>query len=314
MKRTWIVVLVAVALVACSWTLWQAIRRPPQKAPEPAGPSVQPHRVRSLADLVQVARRGQGPPPAVTPVVAGTKPVVLPEAIERLLARPGQVAKMREVPPLEPGTVAELLRRYAATGSVTNKYQIARILIFAGKTELVPAILNTLTNEYRGKTLTLEEIAKLSDLPMWLGLLAATDDRTFEFLVHSCSVDFWESIKLGWRSNDQGADSRLMAGRSLQGLGLSNRAEVWQFFEELRADPVRAAEEYFDFTGAIVDSAYVRDLIQEHGLQRAMDDYLYDPQVSRAFSVWWKTPNGVQWMDWYMEVGRERVKRQAGSQ
>ena len=105
----------------------------------------------------------------------------------------------------------------------------------------------------------------------------------------------------------------MMVARSLEGLGLSGRPEVWQLFEELLAEPVRAAEEYVEFTGAIVDSAYVRDLIQEHGLQSAMDDYLYDPEVSRVFSAWSKTTNGLLWTEWNTQVEQEYVKRQAGS-
>jgi hypothetical protein len=74
----------------------------------------------------------------------------------------------------------------------------------------------------------------------------------------------------------------------------------------LRDDPARAAA--LDVTGAMVDAAFVRDMVEQHGLEDAVNVYVLKSfaDLTRWFVLWRKSTNGVWWEAWYREANRFR--------
>jgi hypothetical protein len=226
----------------------------------------------------------------------------LPDAVEALLQSPNHRPRMRDVPPLGEAETAELIQRYAATDSITNKYRIARILAFAGSAQAVPLFTNALTREFIRKPITRGEGGLLEHLPQLMGFLAAKDDRALDFLIQGCSPKFWDGVEL-WTTERGRLHSGAWAGFCVKGLAMSGRPEAKAWLDHYRDDPSLAAR--LQIGSAMVDAAFESDLMQEHGPMKMMDDYLYEfEDAMRYFGLWKGTTNGIWWDEWRHRVNR----------
>jgi hypothetical protein len=228
--------------------------------------------------------------------------IALPDRLEALLQSPNHRPRMRDVPPLSDAEQAELLRRYAATDSITNKYRIARILAFSGSTQAVPLFTNALVREFVGRSVSTGEDAMLEHLPQLLGLLAKKDDRALQFLIQGCSPDLWDRVEF-WNWEGGRLHSAAWAGFCVKGLAMSGRPEAKVLLDEYRDDPSLAARAQIG--SAIMSAAFLSDLIRECGVMTAMDDHLYEfEDAMRHYGIWKGTTNGIWWDKWHREVSR----------
>lgn len=58
----------------------------------------------------------------------------------------------------------------------------------------------------------------------------------------------------------------------------------------------------------MVDAMFVCEFVAEHGIEKVMDEYFYDPwEMMRRFSYWCDyTSNGVWWIQWNVQALRHR--------
>jgi hypothetical protein len=212
---------------------------------------------------------------------------------------------MREVPRLDPATEAELLRRYAAAEGVTNKYRLVKILVHGGSHGVTALITNALTQEFRDKEVTRTEEGLLVHLASLLGLVARRDLGALDFLLSGVQEGFWEGLEL-WRVEGRGAPPGVLRGQCLKGLAWSGQPEGLAMLDALRGDPGRAA--VLDVTGALVDAAFVRDMVEQHGIEEALDVHLLKSLEDRmrSFRQWKLSTNGQWWDRWWEEANRLR--------
>jgi hypothetical protein len=53
--------------------------------------------------------------------------------------------------------------------------------------------------------------------------------------------------------------------------------------------------------GSVVEAAFNMNVVQDLGIEAAMDEVFYDPdRMLSRFRVWRKTPEGVAWCTWAM--------------
>jgi hypothetical protein len=297
-------------LAVAVWVFWNW--RPEDRLPGDALHA--PEAARKSAGQAGVSRRGTEPtveqkspslsaaepPQATRGATAAT--IGLPGTVEALLQSPNHRPRMRDVPQWSETEQAELIRRYMATDSITNKYRIARILAFAGSPQAVPLFTNALVREFVGKPISSGEDALLEHLPELLGFLAARDDRALDFLIHGCSPKFWDGIDF-WTTEGGRLRSGAWAGFCVKGLVMSDRPEAKALLDQYRDDPSLAAR--LQISGAMVDAAFLSDLMRDHGPMKMMDDYLYEfEDTMRYFGLWEGTANGIWWDKWHREVSR----------
>jgi len=272
-----------------------------EAAQEPAGrPAVSERAVEPVV-VEELSSLSSAQTPLATPGATAASST-LPDALEALLQSPNHRPRMRKVPPLSEAETAELIQRYAATDSITNKYRIARILAFAGSTQAVSLFTTALTEEFSRRSVTTSEQAMLLHLPELLGLLAGKDDQALDFLIRGCTAEFWRATEY-WYSDGGRIPDSVWAAQCIQGLALSGRPESKALLDRYRDDPSLAAR--LQIGSAMVDAAFLSDLMREHGPMKTMDDYLNDPEdAMRYFGLWKGTTNGIWWDEWRHRVNR----------
>lgn len=280
----------------------------PAAAPMPESASERPTEPRAWREPALSAPDTAGDPRllAAAPVTAATPPIDPVPQLEILLRSPNPRVRMREIPPLDEATAAWLVGQYDEAEGITNKYRILRILSLGGRAEAYPLIANALTREFGGIPVNHGESAMLIHLPELLGLVADQDDRALEFLVQGSRPEFWEGAAVWHLEGHNHPSPNSLATMCVKGLGYSTRLEAGAFLDGLRDDPARAAD--FNAIGAVVDAFFVREFVAEHGIEKVMDDFFYDPwEMMRQFSYWrGYTSNGVWWDQWRRDVNQHK--------
>lgn len=290
-------VLVGLVVAALAFRNWRSEGWIAAKSPH-ASEAAQESAARPAVSGREVEPAVVGKPSSLSPAgpsqatpSATVASISLPGAVDALLQSPNHRPRMRDVPPLSEAEQTELIRRYEATDSITNKYRIARILAFSGSTQAVLLFTNALVREFVGRTVTTGEDAMLEHLPELLGLLATKDDRALEFLIQGCSPDFWDRVEF-WNCDGGRLHSAAWAGFCIKGLAMSGRPEAKALLDQYRDDPSLVAR--LQIGSAMMSAAFLSDLICEYGRMTAMDDHLYEFEDGvRHYGIWKGTTNGI---------------------
>lgn len=251
--------------------------------------------------VAEVRSAGPTPMARVSMEVEVSGPTnALPEPLEALLETAGHRIRMGDVPQLDPETEAELLRRYDAAEGIGARYPLLRLMVFGGSRKAAPLIARALTNDYAGHPLSGGDVSVLVYLPRLMGVAAAADDEALRWLLKGVEPGFWERIRL-WteiESNDAPQRPEVMRESCLTGLAVCGRESAHRFLDGLRQNPARVMA--LDIDGGMVDAAFIRDMVAEHGIQGAMDGCLSSAaRFMEAFRAWkHTTTNGMEWGRW----------------
>lgn len=240
------------------------------------------------------------------------------EVIEKLLARPKPVARhsilMRDVPRLSAEAEKKLIDLYYWSSDSLDKLNIVRILAFGGGASSCAVLINGLTTEYSGKEVDDVWEAALVYFPALIGVMAGRVPEAYEFLKKGANPEFWFGVRLWHDKRGYSPDACAMAGACIKGLALTGGIETLQMIEHYRSHPQAATFAgpdgvvLCDFASSVVDAAFIFDIVSERGLEGAMDQLFYDPELTmRTFSKWYKSPEGLEWQKWRSAV-REAAK------
>jgi len=121
-------------------------------------------------------------------------------------------------------------------------------------------------------------------------------------LIQGCTAEFWRATE-SWFGDGTRIPDSVWAELCLRGLAMSGRPEAKALLDRYRDDPSLAAR--LQIGSAMVDAAFLSDLMREHGPMKMLDDYLNDPEdAMRYFGLWKGTTNGIWWDEWRHRVNR----------
>jgi hypothetical protein len=300
MNTRWLIGIgVAVVLLLIAGRMWW----PGQpKTPVPAPELPQPARSDGPGQDDTGGVKSAAAPPA-KPRITAPDPVVLALAERGQPGKPWTWARMSEVPPLDPVTQAELIRRCRALTSPTNGLPLVHLLALGGDAEAAGFLMEVVTRDYAGGVLSFGEIVGLGETLIRLGITARQNPEAVKFLEAASRPEFWTEVNL-WKDahHDLRERRRIMTGYALKGLAWSESTVADQVLGGFWADPNRAVE--LGVGGPVQTAAFTLSYVREHGLEKAVGSLLLTDLDSfmRALIAWEKTPAGREWRRWGDEV------------
>lgn len=304
MNSRWLIGIGAVTVLLVIWgrNWWPGKPGPPEPPsdlppPVPAGVS---------------GRDGTGAVPLATAPPAGPNipPITAPDPVVLALAERGQPdqpwtwARVAEVPPLDPVTQAELIRRCRALASPADQMPLIHLLSLGGDGEAVDFLIEFVTQAYAGKVLSVRDNYSLSREGLRrLGIAARRILEAVRFLEAACQPEFWTEANL-WKSADYELREvrRIMVTHSIEGLAWSESPVADQLLEAFRQDPNRAAE--LGIGGGVMMGAFTLSYLREHGLDKAVDAWLLADLDRRmdVYEAWRGSEEAREWCRWGAEV------------
>jgi len=221
----------------------------------------------------------------------------LPRTVVDGLRDPSYRPRRGEVPLLGAAAERELLFRYRAIDSMTNKYHLGLVLSYGGGDQSASALSNTLTNDYRERKITTEEENLLLLLPIALGETATRSNRAHHFLTTAADPNFWQQ-HCGWQSPvSRDVTVRRLTESTLKGLGLSGRPEALEVLLSIRT---RGLKEWpRPFRAGVVDAAFLHAMVRQHGESYLSGKLAPDAErAMRLFRDWRGSPDGRAWVEW----------------
>ena len=244
---------------------------------------------------------------------AATELPLVPQVVQAFMHDSTRLPRMRDVPALSEDAQAELARRYATESNVTNQYVILRILAYAGSPDVVPLIINLFRGQFRARSLSAGEEGHLINALALLGLSARTEPAALQFLLLGVSAKGWQREDLWMSARDESSLLRGLRVRCLHGLAVSEQPAAIKRLDELREDAETVIRLHLE--GPLVDAAFIRDMIAEHGLEDALDFHVWPPQPDlHSFIAWKGTSNGIWWTEWRLRQAQQRMERRTESQ
>lgn len=105
--------------------------------------------------------------------------------------QPWTWARVAEVPPLDPVTQAELIRRCRALASPAERLPLVHLLALGGGAEAASFLMEMVTREYAGKVLEARDSYSLGGETLTrLGILARRIPEAGKFLETTCQPEF----------------------------------------------------------------------------------------------------------------------------
>jgi hypothetical protein len=194
------------------------------------------------------------------------------------------------------------------------------VLARIGGEQTVTAFIYTLTEEFKGRTLsgfenrTNNEVAVMEAISHCMGFLAQREDKAWKFLHESIEPSYWQKAIL-WKSSMGNDAYGILAGNSIAGLGMSGRTAVPEMLQQLKKSPPVDTTTPPDlrggFDGAILQAAYYYDLLQLKGKDGFHAWFSGISDVFDADGSWarWKaTTNGAAWKKWADQRREEAAK------
>lgn len=222
-----------------------------------------------------------------------------------------QWPKPSEIPKLDAATQVEVVHRFQAPGSPTNKWILSHVLAFGGNAQVIGVFAKALTNDYAGKHLTTGENAALATLLQFIGVIAHRYPEAVGALQQMRQQDYWRGVRL-WDTPADRTESytvRSLVGSAIKGLAWSGQPEADRMLEHFRDNPAMASGQSID--GAVIDAACIHYLVAKHGFEPAWNlirpPAAADPSGMRVFVKWvQETPEGQQWWRWKSRANRSR--------
>lgn len=315
MKVRWFIFVLILGLIGLFW--WYRLAVLPNKSPASVRSDVFDDAVTSGSLGLPTHLIGESAgfanhePQTAAPVTNALHP-----ALQALLARPrpwsyAQWPKPSDIPQLDAAMQAEVVRRFQAAGSPTNKWILSHVLAFGGNAQVIGVFAKALTNDYAGKHLTTGENAALATLLQFIGVIAHRYPEAVGALQQMRQQDYWRGVRL-WDTPADRTESytvRSLVGSAIKGLAWSGQPEADRMLEHFRDNPAMASSQSID--GAVIDAACIHYLVAKHGFEPAWNvirpPAAADPSGMRVFVKWvQETPEGQQWWRWKSRANRSR--------
>ncbi len=216
----------------------------------------------------------------------------------------------------QPGDEGILLDAFKSATNLNQRGSLVWGLAFVGGDASVEALRHMMTDEFAGRKLTggeesSNEAGMLQDTLFAVGVMAARNQKAFELLKQGTDPWFWQK-NVSWESRYGPDNYGIMAGRCIQGLGISGRKEVPEILEALSKRRLLNEPDPAPFKrtlcGEMVDAAFYFAVIRDEG-RDALYGRLFtdsgdtlDPDGRRE--RWSATPEGKRWREWYAEFSK----------
>jgi len=198
-----------------------------------------------------------------------------------------------------------LLREYRSRRLPSERVKIVCALAYVGGDAAVAALTNSLTVEFRGQRLNLDEEVALHSCLFALGMLGQDNDRAYEFLKAACRPETWRRIRK-WGSTERHRTSSDLncglAAFSIQALGLTGREEVWEMLRKWRevnygyTYPEKAGGTYH-FDSAMRVSLTYLEFFKKLG-KAAFREQVWSARFREFEEEFKQTPTGMDWWRW----------------
>lgn len=220
------------------------------------------------------------------------------------------------------GNETDLLKTFRGTTNLTERTALIWVLSRVGGEETAKAFIHTLTEEFKGRTLSAEEAGSggneetvMQTIAFCMGFLGSRSKIASDFLVQAKDPSFWEK-NIGWTSSTGKEVYGLLASSAIQAIGIMDRQDVADLLQKMKAHPPQdiplPQNLRRTFEGGVMDAAFYHDMVQERGadgfyrwfLDRSDD--VVDPDGS--YRRWMATTNGLEWKKWYEQRTAEESK------
>ncbi len=214
------------------------------------------------------------------------------------------------MPRLSAESEARLIALYREGGGPWSKQHIVQVLAFGGGSASAQVFREALTRDSAGKLVSPGDNSILCYLPELCGVLARRNDDALRFLLEASRPEFWLAQRL-WKGDELPVSVRILTGAAIKGLGFSGRQQAQEVLDWYRDNPAKAGLRERDGTvasldGSIVGAVFRARIVEDVGIEAAMDEVFYDGEVlMRRFGEWLKTPEGGAWFAW--AAGAERA-------
>lgn len=196
---------------------------------------------------------------------------------------------------------------YRSASNLASVRGLTWTLAVRGGVDAGDALRRKLSEDRGGARLAREEEVVLWSTPLALGLVAASDDASYDFLKRAVDPTFWNQ-RHTWTSDVGAHSASILVSFSIQGLGVSGRDDAAQVIEGLRE---REAAYVHRFAGDIVQAAYYHDTRRSRGKAWLEEHLLRSSQCAEFtdFEEWTRTPRGSAWLAWGRASSRGPIPR-----
>jgi hypothetical protein len=196
-----------------------------------------------------------------------------------------------------------LLELYRQTARLEDRHRLTYALGLVGGEEAAVLLANTLTNEFRGQTITDGGLSVMRASVRSLGLLANESESAAAFLRQAADFEFWRQLR-GWRAppDSYGDTERIMVGNSIVGVGITGANDVPEWLRQFAKLPRAQAA---GISGAVVDAACIHDLLRRSG-REAYVQLFFTQSFRYELDRWRRTPEAAPWENWYRQVNDAR--------
>ncbi len=204
----------------------------------------------------------------------------------------------------------EILKQwYQQLGTnLTAKGALTWTLGYAGDEEVVEMFKYALFEEYAGKQLTSgssektnEEAVLFENTVKALGFLASKYDSAYELIKQGTNPAFWEG-RVKWTSRWSNDTVRMLVYSSIISIGGTGRPDSLEFINHLKeqtfVNGVGQEAGRTPFAAPLVDSAFLYDLVAEHGVETYKLILLTEARTQLQADWFAHTENGRQWFAW----------------
>jgi hypothetical protein len=207
----------------------------------------------------------------------------------------------------------QLLAAYQSA-PLSNRTALVWTLAGIGGDETAKAFIHTLREEFAGKQLVADEGGSLGNeeavmqaIANALGLVASRSEIANNFVRQAIQPTFWqETVK--WQSSTGKEINGLLTSSTIQGLGMTDRADIPQLLLQLKdslpTDTTVPSRLRRSFAGDVVQAEYYLNQRTQLG-NAAFYKWFLDLErdtfdADGSYRKWTATSGGAEWKQWYL--------------
>lgn len=254
------------------------------------------------------------------PRLVQSEPQIAPSRLQPILNNRREVPSATIRAKLLPSDEVILLRAYQGTTNLQDRNSLTWSLAYIGGDTTTAAFEHALTDEFAGRLLRrvkmtndFDESDSLHDTVFALGILAIRNDKAFALLQKGTDSWFWQK-SVRWQS-DYGTDNYgILAGRSIQALGISGRPEVAVLLEKLKDTRLTNDTESGPYrrtlNGALMDAVFYDWLIHNESRDAFDRQFFFGSDIfdrDGYHKKWSDTESGKKWRAWSNEFEKKAL-------
>jgi hypothetical protein len=236
------------------------------------------------------------------PTASGGQAPEIPDRLKAVLVKPPEFpwANITNVTKADAPLLLELYRQ---TARLEDRHRLTYALGLVGGEEAAALLVNTLTNEFKGQTITQGGLSVMEASVRSLGLLSHESATAAAFLRQTADFEFWRQQR-DWRAppDSYGGMERIMVGNCIVGVGISGAEDVPEWLRQFAKLPRAQAA---GISGAVVDAACIHDLVTRSG-REAYIQLFFTQSFRYELDRWRRTPEAAPWENWYRQVNDAR--------